>query len=845
MAQKYEPGVVESKWQRLWAEESLYETDLSPQDVRHNFFNLAAAPCPGRDVHVGHLYAYTGHDVNARYKRARGYNVFFPFGFNSLGVGAENAALERGMHPREWAEVNLKRVADIVSRLGTMIDWRSTLVTHEPEFYKWDQWFFLKMLERQIAYRELAPVDWCPSCRTSLAREQVKGEERVCELCETPVTKKTVQQWKLRLTAYADKLLKGLADVDWPEHLKTAQRAWIGPSRGGNIRFPVQGLEEQIEIFTTRPETSYGATFLVLAPEHPLVNQLTTDDRRAAVEEYKEQASRQSETKRLAADKEKTGVFTGRYAVNPLTAEPIPIWIADYVLLGYGTGAIMAVPAGDQRDLDFARRYGLAVRRVVVPFNRPEDAAAEVAEAYTGPGVMINSGAITGLLTLGRHVREEWGEDHRKTYGFGLDDSQPEAKEVFASILREGGIGEMSVSYRLRDWVISRQRYWGTPIPVVYCASCGTVPVPYDQLPVELPASVNLSPGGQPPPQVEETFRATTCPVCLREAERETDTMDALVAAAWGFCRSLSPNFEEGPFEPRLAGAWLPVRQYVGAPDEALTHLLYARFWTKVMRDLGLVGFDEPFLRLLNQGLILGSDMQKVSSGRADAADAATLLRDYGADILRGYLMFIGPWEQGGPFSTAGVEGIRRFYHRVWDLFNETRATAAGSAGRKEVGDLESLVHQTVERVQNAYDNFSFNVGLAALMEMSNALRELRSTAVADAPEWQEALDAFLLMLAPIAPHLAEELWERRGKPFSVHRQAWPVLDPAKIRRSTFELVIQVNGKLRDRVQAPFDLDESGARELALGSESVRQQLSGREPRKVVYIPGRLVNVVA
>jgi len=843
MAQKYDPVTVESKWQRHWAEEGIYQADLWNADARHNFISLTPFPCPDEDAHAGHLYMYIGHDVNARYKHARGYNVFFPFGLNSFGFGLEDAAQRRGVHPRELAEFYIERLTEVVSRLGTMIDWRSTSATHRPEVYKWDQWFFLKMLEHKLAYRELSPADWCPSCLTTLAREQVKGEERVCAWCETPVVKKTIHQWKLRMKAYAGELLKGLDDVDWPEHIKAAQRAWIGQSRGGNIRFPLQGLEEHVEVFTTRPETAFGATFLVLAPEHPLVNTVTAAARRDAVEEYKEQAACQSETKRQAADKEKTGVFTGGYAINPFTEELIQVWIADYVLPGYGTGAIMAVPAGDQRDLDFARKYDLPVRRVVVPFDRPEEGAAEVTEAYTEPGTMINSGALNGLFTLAKYVREEWGEEQRKTYGFSLDESQPEAKEVFAAMLGEKGIGEVSVSYRLQDWVVSRQRYWGAPIPVVYCESCGVVPVPYDQLPVELPLTANSRPDEERPPEFLEDAPTTNCPECQREARRETDTIDAAVASAWGFCRSLNHHPEGVPFDPRLAAAWLPVRQFVGAPDDALTLLLYARFLAKIMRDLGLVSFGEPFLRLLNQGLLLGPDVQKMSSRRGNTIAGDALLREHGADILRGSLMFIGPWEQGGPFSPASTEGIRRFFYRVWDLISET-PNVVGAAAPAEVSNLESLVHQATERVQNAYDNFSFNVVLAALMELSNALRELRPTPVAGTPAWQEALDAFLVMLAPIAPHLAEELWERRGMPSSVHRQAWPVFDPAKIRRASFELVIQVNGKVRDRVQAPVGIDEDGARELALRSQVVRQHLSGREPKKVIYIPGRLVNVV-
>ena len=843
MSQKYEHGVIEPKWQNRWAEAGLYEEGFSPEGERENFYLLMMFPEPRDDWHVGHLYAYTGVDISARYKRARGYKIFLPFGFNSFGLSTYKAAIERSVNPQKWAEDNIDSMLSRIRRLGTMIDWRSLLITHRPEYYKWSQWFFLKLLEQGLIYREFGPVDWCPSCHTTLACEQVKGEDRVCEQCETAVVKQNLNQWKIRITTYAEEFLKGLAKLVWPEHIKTVQANWIGGSRGGIIRFLVQGMEEQIEVFTTRPETAFGATFIVLAPEHPLVDEVTSAFQRDKVEEYKSQTVCQPEIRRLDADQEKTGVFTGGYAINPLTRQPIPIWVADYVLLGYGTGAIMAVPAGDQRDLDFARKYGLPVQRVVIPFHRRDEEFAEVTEVYTEPGIMINSGVITGLVTLGRYSREEWDEEHIKAYGFTLDETQPEAKEVISSMLQEQGIGEAVVNYRLQDWVVSRQYSWGAPIPLVYCQSCGTVPVPYEQLPVELPAEENSPPSSASLLALDEKFRHTICPNCEGEAERETSTLDASVDYCWHFYRSLSPHLEDAPFDPQLAAKWLPVDCAVGASEQAFTHLLYARFWTKAMRDLGLVDFSEPFSSLFDPGVILGADMQKMSWRQGNVIGADEMFEKHGADILRGYLMFIGPWEQGGPFSLSDIEGIRRFYQRIADLITET-LNIEEVASQQDISEFESILHQTIERVQNAYENFRFNLVLAALMELSNTLRVARSTPLVNTTIWHEALDTFLLMLSPIAPHLTEELWQHRGNPFSIHQQPWPVFDLEKAKQKTFDLVIQLNGKVRDRVSAPVGLDEDGARKLALQSHSIQQQLNGREPRKIIYVPGRLINIV-
>ncbi len=838
----YNPKEIESKWQARWDEAGIYETDMTSKDPQKNYYNLTMYPYPSGNLHTGHWYAYTGPDIFGRYKRLRGYNVFFPFGYDAFGLPAENAAIKRNIHPAIWTRSNMEHMTSQVKRIGTMIDWRASLATCEPEYYKWNQWFFLKFMEMGLAYREFAPVDWCPKCNTTLAREQVKGENRTCERCDTPVIKKALNQWKLRITAYASQLLEDLEKINWPERIKAMQNNWIGRSTGGNIRFPVQGVEgEQIEVFTTRPDTIFGATFMVLAPEHPLVARITTESQQAAVEAYKFEASRQSEIERQATDKEKTGVFTGGYAINPFTNEPIQIWIADYVLMGYGTGAIMGVPGGDQRDYDFAKKFELPIISVTVPIGGSEADVAE--EAYAKPGRMINSGEFDGMITLGKYERSEWGESQQREYGIVLEEEEAEAKEAITKMMEEKGIGEASITYRMRDWLISRQRFWGTPIPVIHCPACGIVPVPYEDLPVELPMDVDFKPTGESPLKQHDAFRNAICPQCSGPAERDTDTMDTFVDSSWYQYRYLSPHYDDGPFDPQAVEGWLPVNQYTGGAEHAVMHLLYSRFWTKMMRDMGLVDFDEPFPSLFNQGIILGPDSQKMSKSRGNVVDPDTLVDQYGTDTVRGYLMFIGPWDQGGPFSMTGIEGISRFYGRVWGLMTSTYQVK-GKPRAKDITILERALHQAIERVQNAYESFSFNVSLAALMEYSNKLRAASKTSVVNSPLWDEAMDALLIMLSPVAPHMTEELWAHRGNEFSIHQQAWPEFDAEKAKEALFELVIMFNGKLRDRIEAAVGITKEDATAKALQSERIQELLGEKEPKRVIYVPGRLVNIV-
>ncbi|MDQ7801711.1 MAG: leucine--tRNA ligase [Armatimonadota bacterium] len=817
MSQRYDPRALEAKWQARWERDGLYRTP--DRSDRPKFYFLTMYPYPSGDLHIGHWYAMAPSDAAARYRRMRGYNVLFPIGFDAFGLPAENAAIKHGIHPKTWTLGNIERMRRQLRSMGAMFDWSREIVTCEPEYYRWNQWFFLKFYEAGLAYRALAPVDWCPNCNTTLAREQVVGADRRCERCDTPVVKKDLEQWFFRITKYADELLD-FSGIDWPERIITMQRNWIGRSEGAEVTFTAHapdGSQHPLVVFTTRPDTLWGATFMVLAPEHPLVPVLTAPDRRAEVEAYTYQARRQSEIDRMSTEREKTGVFLGSYATNPVNDQRIPIWIADYVLMGYGTGAIMGVPAHDQRDFEFARKYGLPVPVVIQPPGEP--LLEPLAAAYEGPGRMVNSGPFDGTPV-------------------------PEGIPRVIAWLEETGRGRRAVNYRLRDWLISRQRYWGTPIPIVYCQRCGTVPVPYEDLPVLLPEDVDFMPTGESPLKYHEGFRRTHCPRCQGPAERETDTMDTFVDSSWYQYRYLSPHEDRAPFDPEQVAYWCPVDQYTGGAEHAVMHLLYTRFFTKALADLGLLPFREPMLRLFNQGVILGEDGEKMSKSRGNVVDPDEQVARYGADVVRAYLMFMRPWEEGGPWSSRDIEGVARFLRRVWDLVTGPTQRLQGPWPEDEVLELRRRTHRTVRKVTEDFERFGFNTALAALMELTNHLYRVRERLVGS-PAWEEALRSLILMLAPVAPHLAEELWERIGGPYSVHTQAWPTYDPELARTPEVTLVVQVDGRVRDRLTVPEDLPEAEARALALASERVRQHLDGRVVKDVVYVPGKVVNIVS
>ena len=931
MTEPYNPQEIEPKWQKKWEEDQLYRAVIDYSKPKH--YALTMLPYPSGDLHIGHWYAMAPSDVRARYMRMRGYNVLFPMGFDAFGLPAENAAIQRGIHPFKWTMSNIERMRKQLKSMGAMFDWEREAISCLPGYYRWTQWFFLKLYDMGLAYRKKAPVDFCPKCNTTLAREQVWGEDRHCERCGTPVIKKELEQWFFKTTAYAEELLD-FSQIDWPERVVTMQTNWIGRSEGANVTFrSEQG--DPIVVFTTRPDTLWGATFMVLAPEHPLVDKLTTPEHREEVEAYQYQAARQSEIERLSTEKEKTGVFIGAYAINPVNDERIPIWIADYVMMTYGTGAIMAVPAHDERDFEFALKFGLPIIPVIerpdgiaksfvpkgavaegfaqalteasIPFEEQDDGLAvtlqkdqidryvALAKEHVRPGSWIevvgtgwhfifDDGVLTldgteseqAILARCRERRPEMAEKRtvmgmlwdvpfyrdvlfHAEYG-AMIHSGPftgtpgdEAVKKVTKWLEEKGIGEFAVNYRLRDWLVSRQRYWGAPIPIIYCDKCGIVPVPYEDLPVLLPEDAEFLPTGESPLKYHEEFLHTTCPKCGGPATRETDTMDTFVCSSWYQYAYLSPYYKEGepvgpddsPFDPEEGKYWLPVDVYTGGIEHATMHLIYTRFFTKAMRDMGLVDFDEPMLKLRNQGIILGEDGEKMSKSRGNVVAPDDLVERYGADTVRGYLMFGWRWELGGPWDPHGIEGVHRWLNRVWNLvLEEPRGRDQGGPTEKEIADLRRATHKTIKRVTDDLEEFAFNTVIAALMEFTNTLQKAKETAVYGTEAWEEGIETLLLLLAPCCPHIAEELWVRTGRPYSIHQQPWPEYDPALTVEEVVTLVVQVNGKVRARIEVPADITEEAAKEAALAEPNVQRHIDGKEIRKIVYVPGRLVNIV-
>ncbi|HEY5640315.1 MAG TPA: leucine--tRNA ligase [Dehalococcoidia bacterium] len=809
--ERYDPAAVEKKWRERWESDGLHEVDLNAPGEK--FYFLTMLPYTSGDLHVGHWYAMSPSDAAARYRQMNGKRVFFPIGFDAFGLPAENAAIKHGIHPRKWTYDNIDRMRGQLRLMGAMFDFSHEAISADPEYYRWNQWFFVKMFERGLAYRKTAPANWCPSCQTVLANEQVVNG--ACERCGTAVAQRDLEQWFFRIRDYADELLD-FSGMDWPDPVVTMQTNWIGRSEGLEASFAldVPGVEEkEIRVFTTRPDTIFGVTSMVLAPEHPLVPQITTADQKAEVEAYIEQARHQTEIERLSVEREKTGVFTGAYCVNRFNGQRVPVWIADYALLWYGTGAVMGVPAHDDRDFEFAKKMGLECPVVIAP---PDWDESPLEEAYLEPGKMVNSGRFDGL-------------------------PNEEGKEAVSAYAEEQGWGERKVTYRLRDWLISRQRYWGTPIPIIHCPNDGPVAVPESDLPVVLPDDAEFAPTGESPLAAHEAFVNTDCPRCGEAARRETDTMDVFMDSNWYFVRYLSPDYHDGPVDPELAKRWLPVDQYTGGAEHAVMHLLYARFFWKVMRDLGVVQGNEPFKRLFNQGQILGPDGQRMSKSRGNVVAPDEQVERYGADAFRCYLMFIGPWEEGGPMNIEGISGVERWLNRAWNVV--VREPAFGDADGS-AKDLRRLTHQTVKRVTKDVEGFRWNTAVAALMEMVNGLTRARESGLVDRGAWSEAVEKMILLMAPLTPHLAEELWSRTGGEYSVHRQAWPQWDETLASEDEVTLVVQVNGKVRDRIAAPADIGEEAAKELALASEQVAKHLGGKGPRKVIYVPGKLVNIV-
>ncbi len=925
MTEPYRPQEIEKKWQQRWEADQLYRSVIDP--AKPKFYALTMLPYPSGDLHIGHWYAMTPSDARARFKQMQGYNVLFPMGFDAFGLPAENAAIQRGIHPGTWTLSNVANMRQQMRTMGTMFDWEREAVSCLPGYYRWTEWLFLKFYEMGLAYRKQAPVDYCPSCKTTLAREQVVGEDHICERCGSPVAKKDLEQWFFRITKYADELLD-FSQIDWPDKIRLLQTNWIGRSEGAEVTFTIapEDLpadaapgEGDLVVFTTRPDTLWGATFMVLAPEHPLVERITKPEQRAEVAAYKQQAARQNEIERLATDKEKTGVFSGATAINPVNGARIPVWIADYVMMTYGTGAIMAVPAHDERDFAFATKFGLPIPAVI----ETEEWVAEgrpfpLPRPYPGDGVMINSAPFDG--TPAPH---------------------PAVAQVTAW-LAEQGRGKAAVNYKLRDWLISRQRYWGSPIPMIYCDACGIVPARYEDLPILLPADAEIPKTGENALLYHAGFLHTTCPQCGGPARRETDTMDTFMCSSWYQYAYLSPYYREGepatgddtPWDPAELAYWAPVDTYTGGAEHAVMHLMYTRFFTKALRDAGLLNFDEPMRQYRYQGIILGEpragdgvavtgtwdgaafraeaitvfpfdqreswpaagkaaahvcgevmsrddvslqvqageelvvvhvaeetpitfpgkgagslkeilyhlEVEKMSKSKKNVVAPDALVAQYGADTVRAYLMFGWRWDQGGSWDSKGIEGVVRWVNRVWALATDApRQTAAlDAATERAVG---RAMHTAIKAVTQDLENFSFNTLIARLMEYTNALGKAKEAAWG-ALVWDEAIRALLLLLAPIMPHLAEELWALRGQPYSIHQQAWPAWDEAMLAVDEIEIPVQVNGKVRGKVTVAVDADEATIKAAALAEENVLRYIEGKQVVKVIMAGGKLVSVV-
>ena len=816
MIAKYNPQEIEKKWQQKWAEDRLYE--VSEASTKPKWYALTMFPYTSGDLHIGHWYAMAPSDVHARFKRMQGYNVLHPMGFDAFGLPAENAAISHGIHPFTWTMQNTDNMRRQLKSIGAIYDWSREVVTCLPEYYKWTQWFFLKLYQAGLAYRGKAPVNWCPRCQTVLANEQVV--EGFCERCGAAVSRRDLEQWFFRITKYADELMEH-SGIDWPERIKVMQANWVGKSIGTEISFALDypGVDEnEIRVFTTRPDTIFGVTFMVLAPEHPLVAKLTSPDRKAEVEDYIAQSRRRSGIERLSTEREKDGVFIGAYVVNRLNGERVPIWIADYVLMTYGTGAVMGVPAHDERDFAFAKKYNLLIRVVIAP---PGWQGQELDEAYTEPGTMVNSAQFDGL-------------------------SSQKGIEAVSEFLERKGYGKWATTYRLRDWLISRQRYWGAPIPMIYCPNCGIVPVPEPDLPVLLPEDAEFKPTGESPLKYCEQFVNTTCPQCSAPAKRETDTMDTFMCSSWYFLRYASPDCDTAAFDADKVRYWLPVDLYTGGAEHAVMHLFYARFFIKALRDMGLVDFGEPFSRLFNQGIII-AQRQKMSKSRGNVITPDEYVSELGADAVRAYLMFVAPWEQGGEWNDSGISGISRWLNRLWNLVlgGYSEAGEANPAVRQKAErGLLRITHQTIRKVAEDLERIRFNTMISALMEFTNHLTRVKELGYVTGLAWREAVDTLLLLLAPTAPHLTEELWQQTGHDYSIHNQRWPQWDEELAKNEEITLVVQVNGKLRDRIMVPASITEAEAKQLALERQRVKAYLAGRQIINTIYVPGRLVNLV-
>lgn len=815
---KYPFEQIEPKWQKYWEEHKTFKAVEDPsfsKDRRRYVLDMFPYPS-AQGLHVGHPEGYTATDIYCRYLRMNGYNVLHPMGFDAFGLPAENYAIKTGTHPATTTRANINKFRTQIKALGFSYDWDREVSTCEADYYKWTQWIFLKLFEKGLAYEAETPINWCPSCKTGLANEEVK--DGVCDRCGTRVTRKRIRQWILKITAYAERLLEDLDLLDWPEPVKLMQRNWIGKSEGANVIFKIDGHDSELEIYTTRPDTLFGATYMVLAPEHPLVEKITTPVQKAAVQAYLDAAAKKSDLERTDLAKEKTGVFSGAYAINPVNNTKIPIWIADYVLISYGTGAIMAVPAHDDRDWDFAKAFNLPIIQVVdgEPPSAGKDYSQSPEICTTADGWAVNSGPFDGTPTA-------------------------EFKQKIVSWLEEKGIGKRAVNYKLRDWIFSRQRYWGEPIPIVHCESCGIVPLSEDQLPLTLPEVQTYAPTGtgESPLAGITDWVNTTCPKCGGKAKRETNTMPQWAGSCWYYLRYLDPRNTKEFASKKAIEYWMPVDLYVGGTEHAVLHLLYSRFWHKVLYDLGLVNTKEPFQRLVNQGMILGEDGQKMSKSRGNVINPDDIIKEYGADSMRVYEMFMGPLEVSKPWATAGLVGVSRFLERLWALSEKPLVESPKIAGLAEdqIQDILRLLHKTIKKVSDDTATLNFNTAISAMMVYSSELAKLEKLPLSF---WEPLVQ----LVAPYAPHLAEELWEKLGHTELVSKSQWPRYDAGLAADREATIVVQVNGKIRDKFVTPIGTDRTELEKAALELPAIQKWLTGTTIVKVISVPDKLVNIV-
>jgi leucyl-tRNA synthetase len=813
---------IEKKWQDFWSEKNVYKTDLTILDNKLYCLVMFIYPS-GAKLHIGHWYNYGPTDSWARYKKLKGFNVFEPMGYDAFGLPAENYAIKTGVHPYDSTMKNIDDIRKQLKKMGCMYDWNAELMTCVPEYYKWNQWLFLQLYKKGLAYRKNAPVNWCPSCQTVLANEQVLSNG-TCERCGTVVIQKNLTQWFFKITEYAEELLRDLDKINWPEKTKLMQRNWIGKSTGTNVKFKIEGFKDEITVFTTRPDTLFGVTYVVLAPEHTLVDKLTTPDYKKQVDEYRESIKSLTEIERTSTVKEKTGVPIGVNAINPVNNEKVPIWIADYALATYGTGCVMAVPAHDERDFEFAKKFNLPVRKVILEKGKnPED---ELKEAFIDVGTMINSGMFNGL-------------------------NSDNGIEKISDYLEQKSLGSRKVNFRLRDWLISRQRYWGTPIPIIHCESCGEIPVSEDELPVELPYDVEFNPLGKSPLISNEKFMNVKCPNCGGNAQRDPDTMDTFVDSSWYYFRFLDPNFKEKMFDDKLGNQWIPVDMYVGGAEHATMHLLYARFIHKFLRDIGMTKSDEPFSTLIHQGTItnLGA---KMSKSKGNVVNPDTFIEKYGSDVFRLYLMFMGPYDLGGDWNDHGIVGIDRFIQRTFELYIKYKNAKINNPVPEKF-ELFSLnedektiyrkVNQTIHKFDEEINNFRFNTALASLMELMN---ELYKSLEKCNPSLQAySLERFAAMISPVAPHLGEECWQLIGNDQSIFEQTkWFQPDQSALIEDKVTMAVQVNGKLRATLEVALDSDQSFVKNVAFNENSIKRHTEGKTIVKEIFVKNKIYNIV-